>query len=646
MTRFCYFVVCVSVWFLLWPVAREAEADLSKQDLPGPKPILSLLDYSGRSEPVGTPVAFVLYSDHTVIYRDRKNRDGVFVTGTVDGDDWKTFEKIVAELPQVKTNFAFTEAEGQSNSMILFSDGRLMRELSLYGPVIARKTKSGNAVSYSVSAPPVQLQSSMYGSGEVPQSAIGAWYETHNFMPKDAHPWVPDWFNVMLNEGSGSKTVTWPDNWPKLNEAKPLEYGGYCLRMPGKYLNEFEKLFDKPWMAARISGKTLTISHSFSVPSENQILASVPLGAREESWLTPPILPPDFLQKTKLADIKKIAKERNFDMQRIESQSPIMDGAALVRPVDVIDELCQSKDPDEVDTGLELTIEGKRSFLYTASEIASTHTPEGSQKLIIRHIEDGKFLQVITPLIQECVARGADYQNVKAIKVFWEKLRREKNPLTWLPLHRFDIEQSISFPSYGGGGSVSYSPTGSSQATLAKRPARVTLEKPFSGVPVLMNEEAAARCVQSWTKHSNGKFEAKLFEISSYISAANVSTKQLLKLRLQCLAGATPGQIKLEQVRADKIFELLFGAASSGGMYPPGEGGAHGRLAAWQSLAQLTGAGAEGSVDDVYLAAKGCSWWSISSTSKWFYNIARDFAVVCLRQDKRHISVLAATDQD
>jgi hypothetical protein len=86
--------------------------------------------------------------------------------------------------------------------------------------------------------------------------------------------------------------------------------------------------------------------------------------------------------------------------------------------------------------------------------------------------------------------------------------------------------------------------------------------------------------------------------------------------------------------------------ASNGGAYGRGEDGAYGRLAAWQSLAALTGVGASGTADDVYTAAKQSSWWSISSTSKWFYNIAWDFTIVCLRPDRRHIAVLAATDED
>jgi hypothetical protein len=137
-----------------------------------------------------------------------------------------------------------------------------------------------------------------------------------------------------------------------------------------------------------------------------------------------------------------------------------------------------------------------------------------------------------------------------------------------------------------------------------------------------------------------------LFETSSIISARDVSAKQLLRLRLECLAGATPNELRVEDISSDNVFDTLFGAASNGGAYGGAEFGAYGRLAAWQSLAALTGAGASASYDDVYKSAVESNWYSLTSTSKWFYNIAWDFGIVCLRPDKRHIAILAASDQD
>lgn len=607
---------------------------------------MALLEYADFSELQGTATRFVLYSNRTVIYRDRKNPRAGFVTGTVDDEAWQTFEKILAGFSEVKANFAFTERERQQSSLIHFDDGKTMRELTMYGPLSVRKTGSGNLAKYSTPMSAVQCQNRMFANGEVPQSALGTWYETHYFTSKDAHPWVPDHFQVSLREGGGSKTVAWPSNWPQLSEVKPRDFGGYSLQVPGKYLSEFERLFNKTGMKARISGQTLVVSYSISLPSEHEMLAAIPLGVREESWRREPTLPRDFLQKTKLEDVKEIARKRSYDMHRMLSDVPKSDGIAFVATVDVIEELCQSARADEIDAGLEIALEAKRDPLRTASVLASTHSPDVVQALIVSHIADGKFLEVVKPLIQESVVRGADYESVEPIHAFWQKLKNQKDPLAWLPLHSMDIERSISFPCYNGGGSVSHMPSTSVQGTLDKQPSRTTPEHPFTAVSMPFNQEVAARCVRSWKEHSNGKFEATLFETNSIIAAIDVSPKQVLKLRLDCLAGASPSEVNLDAVPPDRIFQMLFGAASNGGAYPPGEHGAYGRLAAWQSLAALTGAGASTSIDDIYRLTKESSWYSISSTSKWFHNIAWDFCVVCLRPDKQHIVVLAATDQD
>jgi hypothetical protein len=73
-----------------------------------------------------------------------------------------------------------------------------------------------------------------------------------------------------FNQGTGSKTVSWPTNWPQLNAAKPLDgRNGFSLVMPGKYLSEFERLFKKTGTAASISGKTFVVSYSITVPFQD-----------------------------------------------------------------------------------------------------------------------------------------------------------------------------------------------------------------------------------------------------------------------------------------------------------------------------------------------------------------------------------------
>lgn len=642
--RLQLFLTFFTAFWLTGTPAGSSELSAVKQDLPGPKLILALSDYVGFAEPSGSPISFALYSDRTVIYRDRKNPHVGFLTGTVDEDAWRSFQKIVDGLPEVKTDFAFSLTDKGTCSVVLFNDGKCMRRLLMWGPIAAQKTGRGLSAQYSTSKPAISLEP-VFGGGEVPQGAIGAWYEMHYFVPKDVHPWAPDKFLVHFNSVISAKSVAWQASWPKVVQERALNDSGYCLTMPGKCLIEFERLFNNSDKAAPSSGKSFSVSYEVSLPSQDVLVGARPLGHPEEPIKSQPRLPYDFLQTTSLADVRKIAKDRGYDMWRNVPNAAELDGIKIVGTADVIEELCQSNELEKIDTGLELMLEAKRSALRAASLIASANTPEVIKALIVRHVLDGKFLEIIIPLIQESVARGADYDDVESVSTFWRKLRTQGEPLAWLPLHRTELEQSVSFPRYRAGGSAT---------ELASNSINAKLETPFPGTAgttftselLPFDEVAAARCVRSWKEHSNGKYEAKLFETSRTIDSVDISAIQLLKLRLDCLAGATPGQIKVEVVPPAGVFTLLSSAASNGGAYPPGEAGAYGRLSAWKSLAAITGVGDHANFADVYAAVKQCGWCSISSTAKWFYNVAWDFGIVCVRPDKRHIVVLAATDED
>jgi hypothetical protein len=209
-----------------------------------------------------------------------------------------------------------------------------------------------------------------------------------------------------------------------------------------------------------------------------------------------------------------------------------------------------------------------------------------------------------------------------------------------------EIERTVSFPSYGTSGSAFSLPSTSVQGKLEKQHTLGVSGRNFTTTSLPFNQEAVARCVATWTQDSNGKIEAKLFETSQVISASDVSAKQLLRLQLECLAGSTASEVKLDAVPSDTIFALMFGSASNGGAYSHGEKGAYGRLVTWQSLAALTGVGASGTIEDVDRAVQKSSWYSFSSTARWFYNIAWDFGIVCLRPEKRRLAIFAATDQD
>ena len=99
------------------------------------------------------------------------------------------------------------------------------------------------------------------------------------------------------------------------------------------------------------------------------------------------------------------------------------------------------------------------------------------------------------------------------------------------------------------------------------------------------------------------------------------------------------------------VFKILFAAASQGGAYGTGLGGAYGRLAAWQSLAGLTGeaepgAGPVAGLDSVAAAASASRYLTFSASSRWYRQVAWDIGIAALRPGSRTLAVLTATDTD
>ncbi len=636
----CFSISLIAVW-LLGTAVQSAESNVQHQALTEPKAILALLEYASPANIRGTPIRFVLYSNRTVIYQGRNNQYTGFVSGTVDDETWQSFEKILAGLPELKINIENNKFDFLSKSLIVFNDGKCMRHIAMDVPILVSKTGSGKLASYAIAARSEQSRSPLWGSVEIPQSAIGAWYEMHNFVPKDAHPWFPEHFDVSLLSSTGDKPVPWPASWPQLKPENKNDFPGYSLQIPGIHLRQFQKLFNKPQMLTRIAGQTYLMACTLSLPFQQPLLRATPLGVNYEPTKRQPLLPHDFLQKTKLEDVKRIARERNYDMQRIVSADP----SNSERP-DIIEVLCESNDLDEIDAAIELTIEAQRGVLRRASMIASMHTPEITKEVILRHVADHKFLKIIIPLIQESVARGARYDDVEPISTFWKALSEQEEPLAWLPLHRVDIERSANFPRYGRSANDMHLPSSNVTDELEKHLSTNPHGKSFKTVPLTFDQVPAARCVSKWTEHSNGKFEAKLFQTTSPITAADVSAKNLSNLQLECLAGAKQRDIKVDIVTPERLFAILFSAASNGGAYPSGVEGAYGRLAAWKSLAAIVGAADNASFNEVSSAVKQSGWCSFESPAEWFYNIAWDFGIVCVRPDKRHIAVLAASDED
>jgi hypothetical protein len=228
-------------------------------------------------------------------------------------------------------------------------------------------------------------------------------------------------------------------------------------------------------------------------------------------------------------------------------------------------------------------------------------------------------------------------------------MRSENHPLAPLPLSPLDVEAEV------GAYLPRYRPQGSSWAI----PSSVSGEDPTPLSPGTACRQAAVSeatdtscstwmrsAVLEWEGESNGLVEARVFRSDRPLATDEVTVGLLQSLGLESLQGASEANIRAERVRPQGAFNLLFSAASTGGAYSRGLVGAYGRLAAWQSMAGLAGASDLEGIEGIAHVSRRCIWVSYHARSSWFYDVAWDLGLLCVRPDSMSLAVLAATDTD
>ncbi|MFF8545041.1 DUF6183 family protein [Streptomyces werraensis] len=248
-------------------------------------------------------------------------------------------------------------------------------------------------------------------------------------------------------------------------------------------------------------------------------------------------------------------------------------------------------------------------------------------------------------LLQELVLRGVTVAESPAIEAWATSSHWGYHPLAWLPLELSVIEETPPLPSYSVGGasySIPYGPQDGPGVALGS----VT---PLPQVTETTTEEfsqAATAAVANWAEESNGRSEAGMYELAEPVEA-EILPGLLAALGLECLSGVGPRTpFALSACRPEHAWRMLFAAASTGGAYNNGVYGAYGRLAAWRSLAALSGASTAAPVGEVERNIQECDWYSFGAATKWFERVAWDIGLVSVTPRARRIAVLAATDTD
>ena len=261
---------------------------------------------------------------------------------------------------------------------------------------------------------------------------------------------------------------------------------------------------------------------------------------------------------------------------------------------------------------------------------------------------DPQHREVLACLVQEILLRRGTLPSAAA-EFHERQVAGTGHPLGYLPLRLLPAESLLDryLPRYGPEGGSGWSLPDRRAAGIAPVPSDTA--EPGRWTQVKVAEGEARQCcaaVQHWCAESNGITEVGVFSAGRDLTASTISASALLSLPLECLASATTSDVEVTIVSPADALSHLFAAASNGGAYNSGLGGAYGRLAAWRSLAALAGVGEAVPIEDAAAAAERCTWITFAVDTDWFHQVAWDLGLLAIHPDRRTVAALAATDTD
>ncbi len=250
--------------------------------------------------------------------------------------------------------------------------------------------------------------------------------------------------------------------------------------------------------------------------------------------------------------------------------------------------------------------------------------------------------------MHEVVLRGTSLADDARAKRFQESLASTGHPLGGLPLalQATEREAPSYMPLYGEKGLVR------AIDALTSGPMSVrTIPPPADGASVRAKRvddagvtERMMSAVRPWAEGKNGKAEAKVFTLEPQVAGTALGSWLLRALPLESTNGTA--RLDVSRTGPEGVFGPLFSAASNGGAYSSGLGGAYGRLAAWTTLGALVGAPAGADVTTIDELATTSAFLTFRAPGPWFHDVAWDLGALALRPDGRSVAVLAATDNE
>jgi uncharacterized protein (TIGR02996 family) len=254
--------------------------------------------------------------------------------------------------------------------------------------------------------------------------------------------------------------------------------------------------------------------------------------------------------------------------------------------------------------------------------------------------EDAQAVEMRAVLVHELVIRGHDLRVVDGWGAIWDDIATRSHPLFWLPPKLLPLEDTIPdvLPQYH-----SFRPF-PVHATHPPLPTRglVMVGATNSAEPTASSPAWAA--VRGMRDESNGRLEAREVMLAAAFSAREEWSGWFESLPIPSVRAHGVHHPQVRRVLPSDVFRGLFQTAQSGGAYGGARGAAYARLHAWKSLGWLAGMGPDAACAEVARVAERCRWYSYESD--WFYQVAWDLGMICVRPDGMTVAALAATDTE
>ena len=253
---------------------------------------------------------------------------------------------------------------------------------------------------------------------------------------------------------------------------------------------------------------------------------------------------------------------------------------------------------------------------------------------------------------QELVVRGNDLREHPAAVRLWTRLREFGHPLAALPLVLTDLDTEIReyLHQFNMNGDIWHGAPSPSDRPALEGSHGGSLDERVEIVARDVTDHAAFEemlaGVMGWEKDSNGRLEARVFDLDEAAPHATISAELLCSLGLRCLETAAPSAVTCTPVSPARAFARLFDAACSGGAYCRRHGAAFGRWYAFRSMAAMSGLRDARDAGAVVAAARRCTWAEFSAPTAWFEQHLWDLGIAALDAGHKTVRMLAATDID